>query len=137
MRRRAMVLIALLVLVIGGASPGAWMTARAWTQSEYSARYWATAYGLNPDWFWSVAQCESGGSPWAYNASSGAYGLYQFMPATYYWLRDQLNADPTLAPHLSDFDPEGRVMDASAGAAEAHVAAWSFAHGYGYLWECR
>jgi len=137
-RRGLWTLLALLIMVVGAASPGAWLgTADSVTWSEQSARQWAGAYGLDPDWFWSLALCESSGSPTAYNPASGTFGLFQFVPGTYWWLRGQLNADPTLAPHLAAFDPEGRGMDADAGAAEAHVSAWAWAHGYGYLWSCQ
>jgi len=58
--------------------------------------------------------------------------LYQFMPATFATLEAQLNADPTLAPHLTAFDPEWRGVDDPD--PQAHVAAWAWYRGYRYLW---
>jgi soluble lytic murein transglycosylase-like protein len=126
----------LLALVLGGASPGAWLTVHSTTQSEQSTRWWAWAYGINPDYLWHIAECESSGDPYAINPS-GAVGLFQFKPATYVDLMARLNADPTLAPNLTSYDPEYRFMEADEGAAEAHVASWAIHAGYGYLWQCR
>jgi hypothetical protein len=131
--------IALLVMVYGAASPGAWQAVHSVTYSEYSARFWAGAYGLDPDWFWSVAQCESSGNPYAVGPSSpeGApYGLYQMKPATWQWLLALENADMSLAPHLTTYDPEWRGPGEDAGAPQAHIAAWAMAHGFGGLWQC-
>lgn len=105
------------------------------TMSEWSTRFWAQAYGLDPDWLWSVALCESSGSVWARNGQH--FGLFQFLPSTYAQQRYRLNQDPTMAPHLTTFDPESRDLEVDDGASDAHVAAWSFAHGYAYLWQCR
>jgi len=47
---------------------------------------WAAGqkYNVSYTWLLSVAQCESGLDPTAVNRSSGASGLFQFMPATFY-----------------------------------------------------
>jgi hypothetical protein len=104
---------------------------------EYWTRYYAQAYGLNGDYMWAIAQCESGGDPYVYNAQdSGAAGLFQFMPETYYANRLALNMDTTLAPGLISFDPEYRDMFADGGAAEAHLAAWMFYRGKAGEWAC-
>lgn len=43
----------------------------------------ANRYGVSPDLLLRIAKCESGFSTTAYNPS-GATGLFQFMPATFY-----------------------------------------------------
>lgn len=47
---------------------------------------WAAAqeYNVSYTWLLGVAQCESGLDPTSVNKSSGATGLFQFMPATFY-----------------------------------------------------
>ncbi len=47
---------------------------------------WAAAqkYNVSYSWLISVAECESGLDPVDVNRSSGASGLFQFMPATFY-----------------------------------------------------
>ena len=47
---------------------------------------WAAAqqYNVSYSWLLGVAQCESGLNPLAVNRSSGASGLFQFMPATFH-----------------------------------------------------
>ena len=47
---------------------------------------WADAqrYNVSYSWLLSVAECESGLDPTSVNRSSGATGLFQFMPATFY-----------------------------------------------------
>jgi hypothetical protein len=42
----------------------------------------AAALGTDPQWLWELLNFESGHDPKAYNASSGAVGLIQFMPRT-------------------------------------------------------
>ncbi len=44
----------------------------------------AKRYGVAYSWLLSTAECESGLNPNAVNTSSGATGLFQFMPATFY-----------------------------------------------------
>jgi soluble lytic murein transglycosylase-like protein len=44
----------------------------------------AQAHNISYSWLLGVAQCESGLDPTAVNRSSGASGLFQFMPATFY-----------------------------------------------------
>ena len=43
----------------------------------------ANRYGQNPAAMLAVARCESGLNPNAYNARSGASGLFQFLPSTW------------------------------------------------------
>ncbi len=47
---------------------------------------WAAGqrYNVSYTWLLSVAECESGLDPTDVNRSSGASGLFQFMPATFY-----------------------------------------------------
>jgi hypothetical protein len=40
-------------------------------------------FGVNTDAALAVMDCESGGNPGAYNASSGASGLFQFLGSTW------------------------------------------------------
>ena len=42
--------------------------------------------GIEPDWLMTVMYAESRINPAAYNATSGASGLIQFMPSTAQWL---------------------------------------------------
>jgi len=44
----------------------------------------AARHGVAASWLLRVAMCESGLNPGAYNAFSGASGLFQFMPSTFY-----------------------------------------------------
>ena len=44
----------------------------------------AAQYGANGDQMVRVARCESSFNPHAYDAGSGASGLFQFMPGTFY-----------------------------------------------------
>lgn len=104
------------------------------TLAEQSARQWAVNYGLDPDWFWSIALCESSGNAGAYNAASGASGLMQWKPESYQLALTILNNDTTLAPHLISYDPESRSY--WDGDAAAHVAAYMMWRGYSYWWEC-
>jgi septal ring factor EnvC (AmiA/AmiB activator) len=62
----------------GGASP--------WSQQQIIAiiRAAAARYGVSGDKMVRVAQCESGLNPRAYDPASGASGLFQFMPGTFY-----------------------------------------------------
>jgi uncharacterized protein YabE (DUF348 family) len=82
----------------------------------------AAAQGADPDQLLRIAFCESRYNPGAYNASSGASGLFQFMPAT--WAANSVRAGFAGA---SVFDP----------VASANVAAWMFARGQAGQWVCR
>ena len=82
----------------------------------------AAAQGANADQLLRVAYCESRYNPGAYNASSGASGLFQFMPST--WAANSVRAGYAGA---SVWDP----------VANANVAAWMFARGQAGQWSCR
>ncbi|GAC1652954.1 MAG: hypothetical protein NVS9B1_01310 [Candidatus Dormibacteraceae bacterium] len=70
------------------------------------------------DWALRVAACESGYNPNAYNASSGASGLFQFMPGTW-------RGTP---------EANQNIFDAYANAA---AAAYTYAHQGGTPWSCK
>ena len=56
----------------------------------------------------SVMRCESLGDPLAYNSSSGASGLFQFIPGTWGW------ASPNAGySGASPFEPEANVATAA------------------------
>jgi uncharacterized protein YabE (DUF348 family) len=82
----------------------------------------AAAQGADAAQLLRVAYCESRYNPGAYNASSGASGLFQFMPAT--WAANSVRAG---FAGTSPFDP----------VAAANVAAYMFARGQAYQWVCR
>ncbi len=77
----------------------------------------AAAYGQDGNALLAVAQCESGLNPGAYNASSGASGLFQFLPGTW-----------ATTPYAgsSVFDPW----------ANANAAAWMWSVGRRGEWVC-
>jgi hypothetical protein len=113
--------------------------AKSMTDSEMATRQWAAAYGLSGDYLWGIVLCESNGNPYAVGPPSSEgtpYGLAQIKPQTWAWLVQQENADTSLAPNLSTYDPETRAPDADAGAPEVHMLAWGIYHGYAYLWAC-
>ena len=71
------------------------------------------------DWALRIASCESTNNPDAVNASSGAEGLFQFLPSTWA-LTPWANSSP--------FDP----------SANAQAAAWLYANSGGAdNWECK
>jgi soluble lytic murein transglycosylase-like protein len=56
----------------------------------------------------AVMKCESLGDPLAYNAASGASGLYQFIPGTWAW------ASPSAGfSGSSPFDAEANIATAA------------------------
>lgn len=75
----------------------------------------AARYGVNGDQLLRVAMCESGLNPNARNAS-GASGLFQFKPGTFYGHGGHNIWDP---------------------ADQADVAARMFAQGLSHEWTCR
>ena len=79
----------------------------------------AATYGHRAE-LWRKARCETGGtfSPTAYNRSSGATGLFQFLASTW-------RSTPYAA--FSRDDPY----------ANALAAGWMHAHGRGGEWVCR
>ena len=76
----------------------------------------AARYGANGDQMVRVASCESGLNPRAYSASSGASGLFQFMPGTFYAHGGKNIWDP--------YD-------------QSNIAAQMFAQGQASAWTCR
>lgn len=80
----------------------------------------AARWGVDFNWLLRVATCESGLNPNAYNPS-GASGLFQFMPGTYWTYAAQIGET------RSYFNPYGA----------ANVAAYMFHLGLAYEWTCR
>ena len=76
----------------------------------------AARYGVDGDRMVRVAMCESNLNPTDYNSRSGATGLFQFKPPTFY-------------AHGGH-----NIWDA---ADQADVAARMFAAGLYYEWACR
>lgn len=94
--------------------------------------YWTRAYPSVSPWLVRrMIEIESGYNPGAYNPS-GASGIMQFMPATYWAYRDELNNDRTLAPGLTAYDPEyGSLWEPWAAI---HVAVHALYFGHGCAW---
>lgn len=82
----------------------------------------AATWGADPDQLLRVAYCESRYNAGAYNASSGASGLFQFMPRT--WAANSVRAGYGGA---SVFDP----------VANANTAAYMFANSQAGQWSCK
>jgi uncharacterized protein YabE (DUF348 family) len=82
----------------------------------------AAAQGADAEQLLRVAYCESRFNPGAYNATSGASGLFQFLPST--WSANSVRAGFGGA---SVWDP----------VASANVAAYMFAMGQSWQWSCR
>ena len=82
----------------------------------------AARWGADPSQLLRVAWCESRYNPLAYNASSGASGLFQFMPRT--WAANSVRAGYGGAS----------VFDA---VANANVAAYMFHNSQAWQWTCR
>lgn len=76
----------------------------------------AARYGADPNQLLRVAMCESGLNPNSYNARSGASGLFQFKPATFYGHGGHNLWDPV---------------------DQANIAAKMFSQGLYYEWACR
>jgi hypothetical protein len=82
----------------------------------------AARHGADASQLLRVAWCESRYNPSAYNASSGASGLFQFMPRT--WAANSVRAGYAGA---SVWDP----------VASANTAAWMFARNQAHQWSCK
>ena len=82
----------------------------------------AARWGADPDQLLRVAYCESHDNPSAYNASSGASGLFQFLAST--WAYQSPKAGYGGA---SVFDP----------VANANTAAYLFSIGQARQWVCK
>lgn len=70
---------------------------------EGKIRTAAVAAGVDQDVAVAIAQCESSLNPMAINATSGALGLYQFLPSTWAWIEapsDPLSADASIAAFM-------------------------------------
>lgn len=82
----------------------------------------AARWGADPDQLLRVAWCESRYNPNAYNASSGASGLFQFLATT--WSANSVRAG---YGGVSVFD----------AVANANTAAYMFAAGQARQWQCK
>lgn len=82
----------------------------------------AGTWGADPSQLLRVAWCESRYNPLAYNARSGASGLFQFIPTT--WAANSVRAG---FGGSSVFDP----------VANANVAAYMFRNGQAWQWACK
>ena len=82
----------------------------------------AATWGADPNQLLRVAWCESRYNPNAYNTSSGASGLFQFMPRT--WAANSVRAGYGGAS----------VFDA---VANANTAAYMFANSQAWQWSCK
>lgn len=82
----------------------------------------AASWGANADQMLRVAYCESHYNPNAVNASSGASGLFQFLPSTWAY-----QAPKAGYGGASPFDP----------VANANVAARMFSLGMASQWVCK
>ena len=80
----------------------------------------AATWGADPDQLLRVAYCESRYDPDAYNASSGASGLFQFMPRT--WAANSVRAGYGGA---SVFDPVANANTAASMFANSQAGQWS------------
>ena len=76
--------------------------------------------GCNSEQIIKVMYCESGGRSDAYNASSGASGLFQFMPSTF-----AANAARIGISNSSIWDPYAQVMVATSMFANGQASQWS------------
>ena len=76
----------------------------------------AAKWGADPNQLLRVASCESGLNPNSYNSRSGATGLFQFKPPTFYGHGGH------------------NIWDA---ADQADVAAHMFSQGLAYEWSCK
>jgi hypothetical protein len=76
----------------------------------------AARYGTDPNTLLRVAMCESGLNPNSYNSRSGATGLFQFKPGTFYGHGGHNIWDP---------------------ADQADIAAKMFSQGLAYEWSCK
>lgn len=75
----------------------------------------AARWGVSGSWMVSIARCESGLRPNAYNPSGPYYGLFQFLRST--------------------FTANGGTNIWSA-SDQANIAAKMLAHGQAYQWSC-
>ena len=95
---------------------------RAFTVADsLAAIRWAAArWGVSYPWLLRVAECESGLRSDAYNPS-GASGLMQWMPSSYWGLAERIGET------RSYWDPY----------AAANVASYAFSRGLSSMWSCR
>ncbi len=82
----------------------------------------AARWGADPNQLLRVARCESSFNPNAYNASSGASGLFQFLSGT--WAANSVRAGYA---GVSVFN----------AVANANTAAMMFAQGQARQWACK
>jgi len=87
---------------------------------EQRTRYYATKYGVEPNFMVSVVRCESGFRPWAVG-KAGEIGLPQFMRGTFYGFAKQYGLEGY------DIQNPEHALD---------LMARMFADGYSYHWTC-
>jgi hypothetical protein len=92
------------------------------SEIESVIRAAAAMWGADVDQLLRIAWCESRYNPAAYNASSAASGLFQFIPGTW-----ALNSPRAGYGGASVFDP----------VANANTAAMMFASGQARQWACK
>ena len=104
------------------AAPPVQSAPRVFTVADsYAALHQAALrWGVSEPWLDRVAMCESGMSPTAYNPS-GASGLMQWMPSSYWALAKQIGESRS-------------YWDAHAAA---NVAGYAFSRGLASMWVCR
>lgn len=79
----------------------------------------ASKYGVNPDIMNNIIECESGFNPNSYNSYSGATGIAQFLPGTYY---GSWNIYKDQYPISS---PIGQIYAMALKISEGGVHAWA------------
>lgn len=112
-----------LALLVMAAVPGHAHAARYAPMSPrdqgIAAIHWASArWHVNYWWLYRIASRESGLYPSAYNHWSGASGLFQFLPSTYW-------------PYARRIGETRSIFNAYANA---NVAAYMFSIGLSYAW---
>lgn len=78
-------------------------------------RKWAAINGIDGEWAVGIARCESGFNVYAHNPS-GATGLFQFMPSTFYG---------------------NGGTDIYSAEDQSRVATFMLAHGQAHQWVCK
>jgi hypothetical protein len=114
--RKTIVALGLALVLLLPQAAGAGALSRSENAIWLAAQHWSVNYW----WLRRVAVCESGLNPMAYNRSSGASGLFQFLPPTFWSHAGQIGERRTY------WDPY----------AAANVAAYMFRIGQAHQWSC-